>query len=200
MDKTIKSLADKFQQPLSPLFFLFGAVLILLGLTTGLDIPILKRVVTNPDYRVITLILGVVCLVASVILYRCGQEKSTRRTSPNAHSTGTIGSEIPAELILPILVRLTQITDVQRRVLRFIEVKRELSMAVLIREFSDMQGAELYYRMEQLRLLGFLTRQRLGDDESDPSTLIYRLSEEFRCAIEDMPPATASSPISSSSS
>ena len=39
MKRILDLLRPRFEQPLSPLFFLFGALLILLGLTAGLELP-----------------------------------------------------------------------------------------------------------------------------------------------------------------
>ena len=71
MDNPFEWLTSKFKQPLSLAFFAFGALLILLGITTGLEIQGLKQLAADPQFRWISIASGLcLLLVAIFIAYR----------------------------------------------------------------------------------------------------------------------------------
>ena len=106
-DTTIRWLLDKFKHPLSLLFFVLGAVLTLLGITTGFEVPLLKRITSNPGSQLYALIIGLLCLITSLWVNFHSSAKHKVKGLP-FHLYG----EFPSELKLPILSRVSQITDV----------------------------------------------------------------------------------------
>lgn len=69
MDKLLEWINRRFAQPLSPLFFFLGALLILLGVSTGLSIPNMSPLVIEPAFRWIALSIGCIFVVMSIFLY-----------------------------------------------------------------------------------------------------------------------------------
>jgi hypothetical protein len=61
--------------------------------------------------------------------------------------------------------------------------KRPLSFDVLAASKVAGDGNELYYRLEQLRLLGFVHRVKVGELDGEPS-FAWSLSEQYRRDIE----------------
>jgi len=78
-NKLFDWLMESFQQPLSPLFFILGVFLLLLGLTDGLNIPGLNQVIPDNNLQGISVFLGTAFCVASVWLYY--QPPSIERTA-----------------------------------------------------------------------------------------------------------------------
>ena len=68
-EKVTEWLTGAFKHPLSLLFFVLGVVLILLGVSDGLNLPVLNQIVAAQPSRGIALLLGVVFCAISVWLY-----------------------------------------------------------------------------------------------------------------------------------
>ena len=68
-----------------------------------------------------------------------------------------------SELDLPIIERRDLLTERQRRLLAMIEVHPDVSRGELLNIITDMTPSELYYRLEQLRLLTLLRVQPMPD-------------------------------------
>lgn len=181
-DTTIGWLIDKFKHPLSLLFFVLGAVLILLVITTGFEVPLLKRIAINPGSQIYALIIGPLCLIISVWL--SFKSSSMRKVQGLAHHLDGV---LLAELTLPILARESQITDTQRRILKYVQDGKKVNLSGIQNSFPKMASGELFYRMEHLRLLGFLERDILGQDRQDWSLIVYRLSQNYKSALASVP-------------
>jgi hypothetical protein len=69
MEKFADWLTSKFKHPLSPMFFFLGMLLILLGVSNGLSLPILNQLASDPNFRWACLVLGVLCFVASLFIF-----------------------------------------------------------------------------------------------------------------------------------
>jgi len=69
MEKFSEWLSSKFENPLIPMFFFLGVLLLLLGVSNGLNLPILNQIVSDANFRWICLVLGVLCLVISIFIY-----------------------------------------------------------------------------------------------------------------------------------
>lgn len=69
---------------------------------------------------------------------------------------GTRRSAAQAELELPIMDRLDLLSDNQRKLLALFEQNPETSWEQLKGAMPTASGGELHYRLEQLRLLGFV--------------------------------------------
>jgi len=69
MGKFIEWVTSKFQHPLSLLFFLLGSLLLLLGITTGLEVPLLKQLTPDVHYRWVSLALGWGFVLLAIAVY-----------------------------------------------------------------------------------------------------------------------------------
>jgi hypothetical protein len=104
----------------------------------------------------------------------------------------TLPSGLVAELTSPWTEKRGALGDKQRRLLEAVErADAETGQAIGQRELANLTGKrhddpEVYYRMEHLRLLGFIEKTR---DLADP-TFWYALSPGYRAArlAKAMPP------------
>ncbi len=170
MPEFIKWLTDKFKQPLPLLFFALGAVLLLLGVTTGLDLPVLRQLTPDVRYRWVSLASGAAFLLLAVFLYYFPPKPVSlvRPKLEGEASTDTIER----------FARLEQndiTSPTQRRILALMleavsadqirsadEIRKRIREKIdTLRKSSD---AELYYRLEQLFWMGFLTKKTIGRD------------------------------------
>src|SRR5438045_3152422 len=98
MSEIIKWFIAKFQQPLPLLFFMLGAVLLLLGVTTGVDLPVLKKLTPEIRYRWISLALGAVFLLSAILLYYFPRKPLAIVSSGLDHATPSDSAERFARL------------------------------------------------------------------------------------------------------
>jgi hypothetical protein len=178
MEKFTEWVTSKFQHPLGLLFFLLGALLILLGVTTGLELPVLQQLAPDVNYRWVSLALGVIfLLLATLIYYR--PPRATKGIEP-----------VPDELTRSFTARRAGLTGSQTRILVFIEQEgfrqRFVSQDTIETKFDKYGKSEIFYRLEQLRFLGFLERQRVGRDESGYDRFTYRLSAGYQKELGDV--------------
>lgn len=66
----------------------------------------------------------------------------------------------------------------QLQILQFIEAQGDTSIQDIQKRFSKVPDRELFYRMEQIHLLGFLDKER-GDN-----AVIYRMTADYAEAVE----------------
>jgi hypothetical protein len=95
------------------------------------------------------------------------------------------GADIPKEFSLPILARRGLLTPQQRNLLRVIELKGPCSIEEIAGEMHHIPAAELNYRLEQLRLLMFIT---VFEDSQVHATSVYKLSEPYVAVCAAMQP------------
>lgn len=69
MDKFTDWITSKFKHPLSPMFFFLGVLLVLLGVSNGISLPVFNQLASNPNFRWACLVLGVLCFIASVFIF-----------------------------------------------------------------------------------------------------------------------------------
>ena len=67
IDKLTEWMTTKFNHPLSLPLFLLGIILILLSLTTGFELPVLKKLSIDPTYREISLLIGSILLFMGIL-------------------------------------------------------------------------------------------------------------------------------------
>lgn len=98
-----------------------------------------------------------------------------------------INSLYPIEFSLSFSARREALTQTQGTILKFFSSRsyagQYLSQDMLERYFNQIKPSELYYRLEHLRLLGFLDSQKSGQNENGADRFSYRLSEIFRKEI-----------------
>lgn len=68
MEKFAEWISSKFEHFIA-LLFIFGALLVVLGVSNGLNVPVLNQLAAVPNFRWACFVLGVVCLIGSVIIY-----------------------------------------------------------------------------------------------------------------------------------
>jgi len=176
MDKVIEWLTQKFSHPLTLLFFLLGVVLLLLGLTTGFEIPVLQQVAPALEYQGVSLVLGVICLMFSlVVYYKPPPKKQSDYKSRNEKTT--------IELPVSFFARKALISKTQTELLHFIENQKSTLISDIQIIFTDIATKELFYRLEQLRLLGFIEKKTIGQHNSTTNTQVYYLSKKYQAEI-----------------
>lgn len=71
------------------------------------------------------------------------------------------------------------LTGTQLQILQFMESSKEVSITGLQEKFSFIPDRELYYRLEQIVLMKFLTRERKDGE------VYYVLNPEYGIRVED---------------
>lgn len=71
------------------------------------------------------------------------------------------------------------LTGTQLQVLQYLESRKEAPITALQDKFSFIPDRELYYRLEQIYLMGFLLRDRREGE------VIYILNPEYGATVED---------------
>jgi hypothetical protein len=159
---------DKFHHPIGLLLFALGAILILLSVSQGLKIPGLENIVSEPSYRVTSLVIGTLLVLLSVAVALKGPK---------------LPLDLATELSKPLAERRAKISGTQEEILRYIESRTptpqsNMTEASIAKRFN-MSGSEVYYRLEHLRLLGFIVKESLGGKGNN----YYRLSPAYRKAF-----------------
>jgi Predicted nucleotide-binding protein containing TIR-like domain len=90
-------------------------------------------------------------------------------------------SSIPLEFVLNFIERRDQLSPTQRELLSAISTRDSCTKRDLSRQFPDLRDAELHYRLEQLRLLMFVTA--LTTVSPDATDTVYTVSDAYRSAL-----------------
>jgi hypothetical protein len=164
---------EKFNPFITLPIFLLGIVLLLLGITTGVNIPTQGiNLISEPSFRAVSIILGIICIVLCLVLNL-------------VHKKPIESSDMADEFKRSLLNRAANLSSGQNDILRYIRQKTENPSSNLLSdtEFNEhfdpnrSRESELYYRLEQLRLLGLITRTAMGQ------TTYFRLSDSYRKAL-----------------
>ena len=107
---------------------------------------------------------------------------------PPATPPSALGmSDVPAELTQSLLARRDSIGHKQEDLLRVLfhytrqpddRIEQSAILTEIHKKHPSVTESELYYRLEQLRLLGFITKERMPKSQSHH----YRLSAAYRRA------------------
>ena len=172
----VEDTTKKFHPPISLPTFLLGALLILVGLTAELNFWEFKRIVPDPKFRLVSIIIGAVFVITSIVmnlLYKSSETRSQILESLN----------LPDDLKHSYPGRLASIGSNQLKILRYIQSRTSNPSTTLnekeLYEHFNMDGSEMYYRLEQLRLLGLITKVDMGGKGKN----YYRLSNGYRKEI-----------------
>jgi len=71
------------------------------------------------------------------------------------------------------------LTGTQLQILQYMEARKEATITALQEKFSFIPDRELYYRLEQIVLLGFIRRDKRHDEA------VYTLNANYAKAVED---------------
>lgn len=189
MDMT-KWLTEKFQHPLVPLFFFMGALLVLLGVSNGIKLPWVDTTDLSASSRTAALVLGFLFCAFSVLLYYFPPRDLELQTfSPRNGNPGPLKADtVPAELLVDFPARRALLSPNQEKLLKYLVYccfpNKYIGIDAIQLEFGQYSLSETFYRLEQLRLLGFLeTRQTVKGVEGEEDD--YGLSCAYRRALGD---------------
>ena len=71
------------------------------------------------------------------------------------------------------------LTGTQMQILQHLEARKEATIASLQEKFSFIPDRELYYRLEQIVLMGFIKRERKQGE------VVYTLNADYSGRVED---------------
>lgn len=95
--------------------------------------------------------------------------------------------DLPKEYSLSYSARREALTQTQGLILKYFSNKgfagQYISQDTLEKHFSQFKASELFYRLEQLRLLRFLDSQKTGQNQDGADRFLYRLSESYKKEI-----------------
>lgn len=184
MERIIQWLTDKFQHPLSLLFFVLGAVLIILGISNDLNLPGLNQIIPNSDFRYISVAIGCVSCLLSILIYYNPPREASEKLSKEPNKQFQL---IPKEFSLTFLERREALSKQQEAILKYIVNNiyfgQSVSQDTLEKVFNNYSKSELFYRLEHLCLLNFLEKQRIGTNDSGADRYSYRISKEYSLAL-----------------
>lgn len=161
--------------PLSVVSFIFAGVMLILGIAEGLKLPVLESIQPNNEFRVFSITLGI--LFFSFGIFTTYKPPKSRRSS---------NTDIPDELKKSFSARRNILGAKQERILDFLLEEathgKRVNQSQVVNKFKDfyqISDAEMYYRLEQLRLLGFVGKEESGKHESGKKLYSYFISEPF---------------------
>lgn len=202
MEKLTQWITDKFQHPLSLLFFLLGSLLILLGTTTSLTIPFLQALVPDTNYRIVSISLGVLLLLIAIAIYYRPPNQVIGNLSKDTIVKDSVDSLPPIQAKENVRSdgtivgsgdnftrRLTKLSKSQKSLLAFIVQEYSRHGGAMqetihnefgnITEHKNFTEAEIFYRLEQLCLLNFLEKQSAGRTVKGDDTFFFKLSAAY---------------------
>jgi hypothetical protein len=190
LDKIIRA----FHNPLAAMMFFIGAVLILIGLTDGIPLFDNNTIQTTDNFRYLSVALGVFALIASTFVYYKPPARDINYPDDPVHphddTTENIMHPVKsgvAELAMSWAQKRDILSQTQRHLLAYIEQRNSVSYVTLLNNFSEKTNNEMFYRLEQLRLLGFVVCEQVGRDSPDASNILYTLSESYESEISNSP-------------
>ncbi|WP_236556919.1 hypothetical protein [Calothrix sp. PCC 7507] len=145
-----------------------------MAVTTSFDLPGLKGIVPYADYRLASLVLGVIFVLLATLLYYLPPQAT---------------KAIPDVFRMTLFERRDKLLSItQKEILNFIEEKttnniRGLQQDALEQKFSRRNPSETFYRLEQLYLLGFLEKTEVTNTPEGIPRYIYRLSSDYQQLI-----------------
>jgi hypothetical protein len=95
-------------------------------------------------------------------------------------------TSIPRELRIPILERRDLLTNQQRGILKEIEARNQCTKDELASVLPRIPVTELTYRLEQLKLLMFISEYKSSN--GDATTMVYTLSDPYKRACNSRIP------------
>jgi hypothetical protein len=183
----IRDWLDRFTQPIVPLLLICGFVLALAGGITSLSLATFGDTAINPAMAWPLFGLGVVCFAVGVLLSVVDQV----RGPPAA---------LPDDFKAPLGTRANRLYPTQAHILAQLrtalrsgggseqEWMRDDDVHALLRKHvpavAHATAGELFYRLEHLRLLGFLASTQERGNAADTRRHRYRLTPAYREELE----------------
>ena len=155
---------------------IFGFILIILSVSTGLKLPGLEEIIPDSASRIMAFSAGIILIILSTIIYYIEmKKKGNTLILKKDEGTGDGGKK---------KFNKSDLTETQRKLLYLIELycieHEAISQKALETKHKQMSCTELYYRLECLILQGFLSKESAGI-EDNIKRYIYKLSSEY-CA------------------
>ena len=176
------------QHPFILFFILFGALLISLGLVTELPNPFGATAIKIEGNfeRIGTMLVGLLSIsLAILLMYRPpagwrtmtnpAEDQNDSKREPA--STSPING-LPDDFDASFLARRSALSRTQKKLLAIIENEKKLAFSAIKSELNMDNDAELYYRLEQLRLLGFIAKEKI-EASSSATIVVYRLTTSY---------------------
>ena len=177
MDKFFEWLSARFQQPLSLLFFALGTLLIFFGLSTGFQI---RGETVSPDarYHWLALAFGAVSCGFAVLVYYLPIRTVIRPKGEDEDVTAYLSKLLDGRNVVT--------SESQKRILNlFATLPGEINQIEVTKRIQEkigalknVPGSEIYYRLEQLHWMGFLTKRESGKE------YMYGMSNGYRRYLE----------------
>lgn len=138
-------------------------MLTLLGITSEVSLGGYGALEANEEFRYISIAFGFSCIAAAIFVYYRppGTMNNVNARAPNTSiEEKVIPDWIPEEMLISWSARRDYLTESQRKILTFAEQSQEFSLSTIAEAFPDHKNKELFYRLEQIRLLGFIILDR----------------------------------------
>jgi len=193
MSSLLKWIQAKFQHPVILGFLILGVVFLGLGFLHNINLPWLDEPLDLEDsLRTPCMLVGGAFIFLAVLLMyyppagwssnegwgtRTNENAATLAESPDA-SHGTRES---------FYARRMSLSNKQKRILCMIEHDKKLTFNAIKTDMSFENDSELYYRLEQLHLLGFVEKEKLRES-SNSTVRIYKLAEPYAALLGDAEP------------
>jgi hypothetical protein len=183
----IRDWLDRFAQPIVPLLLVGGFALALAGGVNSLRLAAFGDTAINPAMAWPLFGLGVACVVVGVLLYVLERAHGPPAALPDDFKA-TLGTR--ANRLYPtqahILAQLR--TALLAREGPEPEWLRDDDVHALLRQrvpgVANATPAELFYRLEYLRLLGFLVSEQERGAGADTLRHRYRLAPAYRDELQ----------------
>jgi hypothetical protein len=184
MDRFWKWLTDKFQNPLSPLFFILGTLLLLLGISTGFSFPGGSQIASESSFRWTSIILGGIGISLAIVIYY----RPPKAMKYSAASLGDV--KLPEEFSLNYNGRRATLSESQGAILNY-NINNGYNgdfttLETFRKKFREYSKGEMIYRLEHLRFLGFIERHKVGKDNDGNDRFSYRLTQEYQKELGDI--------------
>lgn len=188
MTSIFEWIKSSVQHPSILFFILFGALLISLGLMTELPNPFsTTSLKIEGDFeRLGTMIVGLLSMgLAILLMYRPPAGWQTK-TKPVEDQTDVKQEPVkksringlPGDFDVSVFARRSSLSRTQKKLLALIENEKKLSFRAIEMELNMDNDAELYYRLEQLRLLGFIEKEKI-EASAEAAIVVYRLTPSY---------------------
>lgn len=182
MKELLEWVRTRFQHPLILILFALGTVLLLMGVGQRLPWSEANALVADePFERYGSLVIGGIFIVLAVVLMYRPPKGWMRDTRPAETLRDPVQATGPSPLAgeASLHNRRAALSGTQKRLLAFIEGERTVFLDAIKEASGIGNDAELYYRLEQLRLLGFIESERIEHGSSGEVTLVFRLSDAY---------------------
>lgn len=194
MEGMFEWIRTNFQHPAILMFIFIGVMLLTLGFVTDFSLPTTDQAFSLKDekFRIPCIGLGILFIALAIFLmYKPPAGWSKRkRQAPGGKNAAAMLNEMPDALSVPtesFHARRVSLSETQKSILSMIEQERRLAFYVIKTEMGFDNDSELYYRLEQIRLLGFVEKEKLRESASS-SVWIYQLAGPYAELLGDAEP------------